>query len=242
MFKSLKNVIFALFITALSLQAANKEISKSEIAQIESLTLFKNASIKVVKGFDLGSIYALKIEVKGKQDTIFLTKDKEVFITGGMLINPKTHSQITMPVDLALLKDKEDFVYGNGKDEYVLFTDLECPYCKKLESYLPQIKDKVKIRFFYYPLDFHKKAGALSLYVMSKKTQQEKIDAMFNIKEQDISKIEKMTFSKELQDKLDQHIQLGVSLGVQGTPALFDKDGVSITWLNLLYKYGIEVK
>ena len=28
----------------------------------------------------------------------------------------------------------------------------------------------------------------------------------------------------------------------QGTPALFDKDGNSIVWVNLLEKYGIEFK
>ncbi len=51
----------------------------------------------------------------------------------------------------------------------------------------------------------------------------------------------KMSLEK-LEKKLEEHINLGISLNVQGTPALFDKDGNSIVWVNLLEKYGIEFK
>ena len=47
---------------------------------------------------------------------------------------------------------------------------------------------------------------------------------------------------EKIEKKLEEHINLGISLNVQGTPALFDKDGNSIVWVNLLEKYGIEFK
>ena len=109
------------------------------------------------------------------------------------------------------------------------------------------LKDKVKIKVFFFPLDFHENAKDLSIYIMSKKTRDEKINAMFEFNIGDnLSKVKNAKYSKneleKLEKKLEEHINLGISLNVQGTPALFDKDGNSIVWVNLLEKYGIEFK
>ena len=82
---------------------------------------------------------------------------------------------------------------------------------------------------------------------MSKKTRDEKINAMFEFNIGDnLSKVKNAKYSKneleKLEKKLEEHINLGISLNVQGTPALFDKDGNSIVWVNLLEKYGIDFK
>ncbi len=100
----------------------------------------------------------------------FLTKDKNYLISG-VVVDVKTGSQISAPVDLSNLKNKEALIYGNGKDEYVLFTDPECSYCKKFESYFPLLKDKVKIKIFFFPLDFHENAKDLSFYIMGQKNK-----------------------------------------------------------------------
>ena len=47
---------------------------------------------------------------------------------------------------------------------------------------------------------------------------------------------------EKLEKQLDEQIQIGMKLNVQGTPTLFDKDGKNIIWVNLLEKFGIEVK
>src|SRR5574344_398752 len=109
------------------------------------------------------------------------------------------------------------------------------------------LKDKEKIKVFFFPLDFHENAKDLSIYIMSKKTRDEKINAMFEFNIGDnLSKVKNAKYSKneleKLEKKLEEHINLGISLNVQGTPALFDKDGNSIVWVNLLEKYGIEFK
>ena len=48
--------------------------------------------------------------------------------------------------------------------------------------------------------------------------------------------------NESLEKILDEHLKLGTNLGVQGTPALFDKDGNSIIWVKLLSDYNISVK
>jgi thiol:disulfide interchange protein DsbC len=192
----------------------------------------------------MGNLYALIINVRGNADQVFLTKDKKNLITGDV-IDTSNGSKVDVPADLSKAKGKESLIFGSGKDEYFLFTDPECPYCKKFESYFPKIEKNVKIRVFYYPLDFHKNAKELSMYVMSKKTNSEKITTMLKISVDDegykarkYSTEEKAKLEKSLKEQMD----IGMELGVQGTPAVFDKDGNKVSWPSMLQKYGVTVK
>ncbi|MEZ4694424.1 MAG: thioredoxin fold domain-containing protein, partial [Aliarcobacter sp.] len=182
MLSLLKKILISLVLLSFTLNASTKEVSKVEITQMEQLELFKKAQIKIIKAYDIGSLYILTIDVQGNKDEIYLTKDKKLILSGDV-IDANNGMKVSAPVDLTGVRGKEAFVFGNGKDEYFLFTDPECPYCKKFESYLPQIKDKVKIRVFYFPLESHENAKDLSLYVMSQKTTSQKIDAMFDVSE-----------------------------------------------------------
>jgi thiol:disulfide interchange protein DsbC len=244
MFSFTKKIIIVSLIITSTLSAAIKEVSKSEIAQMEQLELIKKAQIKITKAFDEGSIYILNITIQGNPDEIYLTKDKKLILSGDV-IDVSNGMKISAPVDLTGIRGKEAFIYGNGKEEYFLFTDPECPYCKKLESYLPMIKDKVKIRVFYFPLDSHENAKDLSLYIMDKKTTSEKIDAMFDAAD-NLDKVKNAKYTQvqlsKLEKQLEEQIQIGTKLNVQGTPTIFDKDGKNIVWVNLLEKFGIEVK
>ncbi len=244
MFDFTKKVIISSLLLGVSLSANNKEVSKTEIAQMEQLELFKRAQIKINKAYDTGSIYILNISVQGNKDEIYLTKDKKLVLAGDV-IDASTGMKITSPADVAPIRGKEAFVYGTGSEEYFLFTDPECKYCKMLESYLPKIQDKVKIRVFYYPLDSHVNARDLSLYIMSQKTTDKKISAMFDATT-NLEKVKSTKYSQaeleKLEKQLDEQMQIGMNLNVQGTPTLFDKDGKNIVWVNLLEKFGIEVK
>ena len=244
MFDFTKKVIISSLVLAGTLSADYKEVSKVEIAQMEQLELFKRAQIKINKAYDTGSIYILNISVQGNPDEIYLTKDKKLVLAGDV-IDASNGMKITSPADVAPIRGKEAFVYGTGTEEYFLFTDPECKYCKMLESYLPKIQDKVKIRIFYYPLDSHTNAKDLSLYIMSQKTADKKISAMFD-STTIVEKAKSMKYTpaelEKLEKQLDEQIQIGMKLNVQGTPTLFDKDGKNIIWVNLLEKFGIEVK
>lgn len=244
MFDFTKKVIISSLVLAGTLSADYKEVSKVEIAQMEQLELFKRAQIKINKAYDTGSLYILNISVQGNPDEIYLTKDKKLVLAGDV-IDASNGMKITSPADVAPIRGKEAFVYGTGTEEYFLFTDPECKYCKMLESYLPKIQDKVKIRVFYYPLDSHTNAKDLSLYIMSQKTADKKISAMFD-STTIIEKAKSMKYTpaelEKLEKQLDEQIQIGMKLNVQGTPTLFDKDGKNIIWVNLLEKFGIEVK
>jgi len=150
-----------------------------------------------------------------------------------------------LPVDLSITSNKEALTFGSGKDEYILFTDLECPYCKKFEAFFPALEKHVKIRVFFFPLSFHKNARDLSIYVMSQPTHKKMIDAYLNANAMNSDfinrKIDKNTEAK-LQIKLEEQIEIAQKLNIVGTPTLFDKDGKKIVWVKLLEKYNIALK
>jgi protein-disulfide isomerase len=58
----------------------------------------------------------------------------------------------------------KDHVYGNkdAKVTIIEYSDFECPYCSKNFATMEQIKktygDKIKISYRHFPLDFHKNA------------------------------------------------------------------------------------
>ncbi len=243
MFNNTKKLVIGSTLLASTL-FAQSELSKSDIKKMEELNIFKKSGISITKGIDADSLYILNIKAQNAVDTIYLSKDKKYLISGDVL-DVNNGMPLSMPVDVSILKGKEAFTFGTGSDEYILFTDPECPYCRKFESYFPQIEDKVKIRVFYYPLDFHKNAYDLSLYVMSQKTPQDKVNAMLNVTAKD-DKFKNHKFKagekEKLTKKLDENIELALQMGVQGTPAMFDPKGNKIVWVNILKKYGIDVR
>ncbi len=178
MIQMVKKLLLVLLVGT-SLNAATL-LSQNEIKKIEELELFKRAQISVKKAYDVEDFYLLKVVIQGNSDELYLTKDKKNLIAGE-IINTQTGAKLEVPADVSGLAGKEALTFGSGSDEYFLFTDPECPYCKKFESYFPQIEKNVKIRVFFYPLDFHKNAKDMSMYVMSKKTNAEKIKAMLSI-------------------------------------------------------------
>ena len=243
MLKNTKKLIIASSLITSSL-LAQTELSDSQIKQMENLNIFKKSGISITKGLDANSVYILNIKAQNAVDTVYLTKDKKYLISGDVL-DANNGMPLTMPVDVSILKGKEAFTFGTGSDEYILFTDPECPYCRKFESYFPQIEDKVKIRVFYYPLDFHKNAYDLSLFIMAQENAKDRLNAMLNVtaKDEEFKNHKFKSGQKEkLSKKLDENIELALQMGVQGTPAMFDLKGNKIVWVNILRKYGINVR
>lgn len=243
MIKKINKFVFASLLLSSSAFAQN-ELSNSQIKDLEKIDILQKSNITVTKAIDAGSLYILNIKAQNAMDTVYLTKDKKYLISGDVL-STSNGMPLDMPVDMNILKGKEAFTFGKGDTEYVLFTDPECPYCRKFESYFPQIEDKVKIKIFYYPLDFHKNAKDLSVYILSQKTTEDKIKAMLTTNANDPSFINRKISDKqkeELEKKIDEHLNLAFELGVKGTPALFDKDGNKVIWVKLLQDLGITVK
>jgi len=245
MSKLLKIIFIAFAIIGVA-NAANL-LSKDQTKSLESLELFKKAQIKVDRAYDAGDVYLLNVSVQNAPHKIYLTKDKKFLIQGEM-VDTTTGMPLVipeMPVDLKSTLGKEALTFGTGKDEYVIFTDPECPYCKKFESYFDKIEDKVKMRVFFFPLQFHKNARDLSLYIMSKKGYEAQKEAMTKTTKDTQGFVNRKYSNdelKELENKLDEQMAIATKLGVAGTPTVFDKDGNKISWVKILQKYNVDLK
>jgi thiol:disulfide interchange protein DsbC len=94
---------------------------------------------------------------------IIYTDDKLSFlIAEGHLVDPKTKKDITgerleeltkidfsaLPLDQAI-----KVVKGNGSRKLVVFSDVDCPFCKRLEQNELTNIDDVTIYTFLYPID-----------------------------------------------------------------------------------------
>jgi thiol:disulfide interchange protein DsbC len=104
---------------------------------------------------------------------IIYTDEKLTFlIAEGRLVDPKTKKDITgermeeltkvdfssLPLDQAI-----KVVKGNGSRKLVVFSDVDCPYCKRLEQNELSNIDNVTVYTFLYPIEqLHPDAAAKS--------------------------------------------------------------------------------
>jgi len=116
------------------------------------------------------------------------------------------------------LKDAIKEVRGKGQRKLVVFSDPDCPYCKKLEQDLPKL-DNVTIYTFPMPLEgLHPNAPqtAKSIWCSSKR-QSAWHDYLVSNKQP--------TANTDCANPIDRNIQLGQKLGINGTPTLVAEDG-----------------
>lgn len=115
------------------------------------------------------------------------------------------------------LADSFDVVHGNGKREIYLFEDPDCPYCRKLETELPKVKD-VTLHVFLFPLTSlhpHAYEHALGIWC-SKDRAKAWTDKMLKGIDPPAAKCD---------NPLNRNIALGDKLHVDGTPTLILANG-----------------
>jgi thiol:disulfide interchange protein DsbC len=115
------------------------------------------------------------------------------------------------------LTDALTEVRGNGKRTLVIFSDPDCPYCKKLEADIAALSD-VTIHTFLMPIaSLHPQARAKAISVWCAPNR---INAWHALMRKDQS-IESVTCDHPV----DRNITLAERLGISGTPTLIAADG-----------------
>lgn len=171
--------------------------------------------------------YAGLYEVFLDGQIIYTDEKLNFLIVEGRLIDPKNKRDITaerldeltkvnfaaLPLDKAI-----KVVKGNGSRKLVVFSDPDCPYCKKLEQKdLASITD-VTIYTFLYPLEeLHPDAANKSRAIWC---SQDKAKAW-----QEWMLNGQLPKSKECDAPLDEVASLGRKLGITSTPTLIFENG-----------------
>ena len=224
-------------------------IMSSSVAQEVSLKFFNNldivesGGIKVTKYQELDNIYHLKGEPllsqgQKKPFEFFLTKNFKQIILG-RAIDSKTQAEVKFKPNkeyLEALKGAEALSYGTGKEVIYVFTDPECPYCKKFEKKLPSLKDKYTFKVFMFPLSFHQNAKQMSRYIMAGETQEVKFDRMLEVAN-DLTTYKRYKGTTEenqrLNREIEKQIKLGTDVEINGTPVAMKPDGTMLNWPDL---------
>lgn len=211
---------------AMTLMAGNAE----DIKTIQALGYLKTSGAQVHSVVQKNDLYEAYIFVGGDKSTqgykMLLDKELKNIIVGQELtVLDATSGQPLNRVDqefMEELKTTAAFSYGSGPDEYIVFTDPECPYCKQFDKSLSAIKDRVKVYVHFFPLSFHKEAIPMVNYVLDQK-QESRHKALLSISNDD--KSWKAHESKDHFVEIRDDIVRGLKIGVKGTPALFNMSG-----------------
>lgn len=221
----------AMSVTALSAMQ-NSDFDKLEVFKskgaktVANKLVGKNLDLYIVRGIDgRGNSYEIVVDSTGKY-----------IVPTATVIDVDKQEQIKIPIDMSSIKGKEAFSYGTGKNEYYVFTDPQCPYCKRFEQQWTSLSSNIKLNVYLYNLPFHKEAGSMSRWVLSAKNSKEKAQRLIDIANGS-TKYRNAKYSSSEIKKLDAMLakqkSLAESLGIKGTPTVLDSKGNSIVWTNL---------
>ena len=179
--------------------------------------------IKGIKKTDFNDLYEVYI---GGQ--IIYTNDTfDFLIVEGRVVDPKTKIDLT---ELRLeeltrinfkdlpLSDAIKVVKGNGKRKIAIFSDVDCPYCKRLEIKELSNIDNITIYTFLYPLAIHPEAEEKSKKIWCAKDRAKAwSDYIFN------DKLPKN--SGDCKTPINKILKLGKDLGISSTPTIILTNG-----------------
>lgn len=152
----------------LGMRALYPDLRGASPDAIEVLTQFDGSvGIKEVKKLDNAELYSV---VTKTNEVAYLTTSGAYLVTGDV-IDLKKNFNLTkakkaeldkidwrsLPWDLAFSTGPTDATY-----EVAVFTDVDCPYCRKLEKSLKLMPD-VRVHYFLYPIEkLHPQAVSIS--------------------------------------------------------------------------------
>ena len=164
----MKNIFIKILLAiSLVVSAQAGKISNLDLKEIKELPIIKNSGIRISKGKIIGEGWFYLVGTTyGKKVGIFTNKNKVIIGRG---FNAQDAKEYKFDIDVAMYKKEAMYTIGNGPNEYFLFTDPECTYCKKLDSKLMNktVLKNMKFYTYFFPLSFHLASNAMSVAIMN---------------------------------------------------------------------------
>ena len=209
--------LFSLLSCASAMIFANVETLKNNLNQ-----QYPNIHVSNIQATEMTGLYSANLD----NQIIYLDENAQHMFIGSMV---RLKDQKNLTKDLVLkqnsidwkqlpLKDAIKTVKGNGKQQLAIFSDPNCPYCKKLEAELDKLND-VTIYTFIYPLK--SQSIAVSKQVWCDPNQ---AYAWKNLLQKNVQPKE-----KTCANPIERNLALGRKLGVEGTPTLIFETGFKMT-------------
>ncbi len=160
------------------------------------------------------------------EQIFYLTSDLNYLLAGNIIeldsgINLTQQKIENFRISVLKTLDKRDtIIYQPKKIDHIItvFTDVSCPYCKKLHNEIPDLlKNNIEVRYVLFSrngIDDDAYADMASLWC-----SEDKKDLLETAFEGDFIKEEKC------ENPLAKNLELAYSLRVNGTPMIFTESG-----------------
>ncbi|MHA3116729.1 DsbC family protein [Acinetobacter sp. ANC 4635] len=185
-----------------------------------------NINVKIIdiKTTEIPNIYWVNLE---GMPSVYATADGKYLIQGDVLRLGGTKlqnvSQALQAAEnkklFAALNPKDLIVYpaqGTTKHIVYVFTDANCPYCHKLHEHIPELNAKgIEVRYIAWP------RGEQFFPTMEAIWCNNDRKSAFNavVQGQQIPAV-------QCNSPVKAQYQLGIKIGVNGTPAIYSQDGL----------------
>ncbi|MEC7816358.1 MAG: thioredoxin fold domain-containing protein [Pseudomonadota bacterium] len=203
-----------------SAQDAEQRIAERLAAAVPGL------QVHSVKASEAPGLYEVQ---SNNGETIYATEDGTYLLTGDLLKLTETGIANVTEASRAETRRDQMAEYGddgvisypaNGEEKAVVsvFTDIDCPYCRKLHDEVPQLNDYgITVNYYAFPRS-GPNTPSFSKYVSvwCADDQQAAMDA---------AKAGQSVAQKTCENPVGDQFRLGGQVGVTGTPAILLEDG-----------------
>lgn len=238
------SAIIAISFCAVSAKENEKSGQKQQqiLKELKSLKVLNSDAFKLNSVEDLGTMYMVNANMKFKQRVkqvdVFVSKDKK-FIMFGNAYSGQTGERFASkktPIkrDTSELKGLSEYVIGNGKNDYYLFSYPDCGHCIKLEESISKrgVRNDVTLHFLPYPLSHPGKI----LYFMEMSDEDKKKVMVKGMHSVVVPK--DFRPKRETTQRLAKIREQGQKVGLTGTPYLINSDGIKTNAYAILKKGG----
>ena len=206
---------------ALMLPMAAQADDGAESLEKRLKDLYPATRIERVQALEIPTVY----EVTMGKNSAYTDATGRYFVFGH-LFDMKTQRDLTAErmekqqrIDFSQLPlgDAIKTVRGKGERVLAVFSDPDCPYCKRLEAELDKL-DNVTLYIFPYPLEgLHPEAVDKAVAVWC---APDRARAWA-----DLMKTGKVPAKRDCENPIQRNIQLAQQLGINGTPTMVSADG-----------------
>jgi thiol:disulfide interchange protein DsbC len=196
---------------------ANEAVIRKALTQ-----QFPGAQITSIKPTPYSGLFEVYLD-----DQLIYIDAKGQYVITGDVIDLKNRTNLTQARLNQLQAIKWDSlpfgnalktVKGNGARKLVVFSDVDCPYCRKFEAELSKV-DNITVYTFLYPIEgLHPKAIQMSKQIWCAPDRNKAWDEY-------ITRRTVPSNDGKCANPVDATIALGQTLKVSGTPTLFFANG-----------------
>ena len=187
-----------------------------------------NIPIKAIAQEATGGFHAVTL---GSGEMLYVSTDLQYIMSGTLyqvsergLVNLTEESLKTVRKDaMAAVQDEDMVIYpaaGERKARVLVFTDIDCPYCRKLHDEVPTLNEMgIEVAYLAFPRSGPDTPTAKKMEAIWCQTDDERLAAMDRAKTGDENE------PQNCDNAVVDQFMLGQQVGVTGTPALIFEDG-----------------